>query len=167
MNLEELARDQLARGGDRWRDARRAFRDGRWPDTVRFSQEAVELALKGLLRALAVEVPKRHDVGPVLEQMREELPNDLRDELPEIVRLSAALADRRALAMYGEEATGRPARQLFADRQEAKGFLEGAGRVVRRVGEAFRAADAERSRSAPLPRGGPRRPRRGKRRSAP
>lgn len=137
MNLQKLSRDQYARGQDRWRDAERAFQERRWPDTLRYSQEAVELVLKALLRALAVEAPKRHDVGPVLEQVGPDLPSILRRELPAIVELSAALADRRALAMYGDEVGGRTASEIFHSQAEAKEFLDRAGRLVRLVGKAL------------------------------
>lgn len=137
MNLKALARDQYLRGRDRWRDARRAFEEERWPDTVRYSQEAVELVLKALLRAVAMEVPKRHDVGPMLEEVAARLPPRVRRELPAIVQLSARLAERRAAAMYGDEADGRPAGEIFRDRGEAKAYLDQTGHVVRLVGEAL------------------------------
>ena len=35
-------------------------------DVVREAQETVELALKGMLRAIGVEPPKYHDVGSLL-----------------------------------------------------------------------------------------------------
>ncbi|MEZ5284862.1 MAG: HEPN domain-containing protein [Vicinamibacterales bacterium] len=46
---------------------------GSWADVVK-SQEVVELALKGLLRACGVEPPRVHDVADVLEAERERLP---------------------------------------------------------------------------------------------
>lgn len=123
MNLERLAQDQLARSEARLRDADRAFHEERWADTIRGSQEAVELALKSLLRAVAVEVPKRHDVGPVLEAVASALPADIRRQLSQVVELSADLAARRALAMYGDEESGRPASDLFDSREEAHRYL--------------------------------------------
>lgn len=123
MNLGRLAEDQLRRGESRLRDARRAYREQRWPDTLRFCQEAVELALKALLRSVAVEAPKRHDVGPVLETVAAVLPTEIRRQLPAAVALSAALADRRALAMYGNEVTGESASELFQSRTEARRYL--------------------------------------------
>ncbi len=130
MNLERLAQDQLARSEARLRDADRAYREERWPDTIRGCQEAVELALKSLLRAVAVEVPKRHDVGPVLEAVASALPADIRRQLSQVVELSAALADRRALAMYGDEESGRSASDLFASRDEAHRYLTRSHHIV-------------------------------------
>ncbi|HYK93668.1 MAG TPA: HEPN domain-containing protein [Thermoplasmata archaeon] len=137
MNLRRLALDQLARGQNRARDARRAFDEGRWADTFRYSQEAVELALKALLRWLAIEVPKRHDVGPILERVPDQLPRAVRARLPAIVQLSASLADRRAWAMYGDEATGRAASEVFNDQGEAGRFLKEVEEVVALVARAM------------------------------
>jgi hypothetical protein len=36
---------------------------GAYPDVVREAQEIVELAQKGMLRAVGIEPPKYHDVG--------------------------------------------------------------------------------------------------------
>jgi HEPN domain-containing protein len=137
VNLERLARGQLARAEARLRIAERAFEEREWSDAIRFSQEAVELALKALLRSLAADVPKRHDVGPVLVELTAELPTPIRAELPTIVRLSKALADRRALALYGDELEGVPADEIFRSRDEAERFLRGARSVVARVAEAL------------------------------
>ena len=45
-----------------------------WADVVRESQEAVELALKGLLRAVGIDPPRVHDVAEVLEAEGDRLP---------------------------------------------------------------------------------------------
>ncbi len=138
MNLERLAEDQLGRAESRLRDAQRAYRERRWPDTLRFSQEAVELALKALLRAVAVEVPKRHDVGPVLQTVASSLPAGLRRRLPAVLELSSELADRRALAMYGDELAGRAASDVFRSRTEAGRFLNESRELVALVRHDFR-----------------------------
>lgn len=130
MNLMALARDQARRAADRARDARTAFGEGRLADATRYAQEAVELALKAALRSLAVEVPKRHDVAPVLEDLVDVLPSWMAAEVPAVKRLSADLTDRRSLAMYGDERTGRPASELFDRPEEVKPYLEGAEHVV-------------------------------------
>jgi HEPN domain-containing protein len=137
VNLERLARGQLARAEARLRIAERAFEEREWPDAIRFSQEALELSLKALLRSLAADVPKRHDVGPVLVELTAELPAAIRSDLPAIVRLSKALADRRALALYGDELGGVPADEIFRSRDEAERYLRGARNVVAEVAEAL------------------------------
>lgn len=48
-------------------DALEALRKrGNFSDVVREAQEAVELALKGMLRAVGVEPPRYHDAGSLL-----------------------------------------------------------------------------------------------------
>lgn len=124
MNLPALAADQLRRAGDRHRDAARAFEERRFPDALRYSQESLELALKAGLRALNVEAPKRHDVGVALDAVAEAVPAWFRREIPELKRLSSELAERRSLAMYGDERTGRPASELFDAPEVVRRFLE-------------------------------------------
>ncbi len=74
-----------------------------WADVVRESQEAVEITLKGLLRACRIEVPRVHDVSPVLLDNRELLPRDLDARLEELVKISRSLRRDRELAFYGSE----------------------------------------------------------------
>lgn len=130
MNLMALARDQLLRASDRFRDAQTAFSEDRLPDATRYSQEALELALKATLRSLSVEVPKRHDVAPELSRVAGELPAWFVRELPTLKRLSFDLAERRSLAMYGDERTGRPASELFDDPTEVARYLKQVGHAV-------------------------------------
>jgi HEPN domain-containing protein len=146
VNLQALAWELTERARSRLDDARRAVEDGRWADVLRFSQEAVELALKGLLRGIAVEVPKRHDVGPVLAEVAPQLPAAVRRELPELTELSAQLAERRSLAVYGDEAGGRTASEIFQSREEAESYLRRAGRAVRLARGSLRPSHGRRGR---------------------
>lgn len=76
---------------------------GAYSDVVREAQELVELLLKGVLRAIGVEVPKVHDVSRALENNRDLLPTDLVTGLDEIKRISKRLRKERELAFYGAE----------------------------------------------------------------
>jgi HEPN domain-containing protein len=151
MNLMALARDQLLRASDRLRDAQTAFSENRLADATRYSQEALELALKATLRSLSVEVPKRHDVAPELSRVASGLPRWFLQELPTLKRLSFDLSERRSLAMYGDERTGRPASELFDDPTEVDRYLKKVSHAI---------ALARRLLRAP-PRGHPGRARRG------
>lgn len=73
-----------------------------WSDVVREAQEIVELALKGMLRHAGVEPPKWHDVGSILEQYADRFPALTREELSQLVRLSARLRKEREFAFYGD-----------------------------------------------------------------
>jgi HEPN domain-containing protein len=74
-----------------------------WADVVRESQEALELALKGLLRACGVEPPRIHDVADVLLAERERLPEPARAEVERLAAVSRDLRRDRELAFCGAE----------------------------------------------------------------
>ena len=63
------------------------LRERAYSDVVREAQEAVELALKGVLRILGVEPPKIHDAGPLLLEYRNRLPISIQ---PDADRMEAA-----------------------------------------------------------------------------
>jgi HEPN domain-containing protein len=70
---------------------------------LRLSQEVVELALMGLLRSLAVEAPRIHDVSDVLLAERNRLPAAIGDEVERVAAISRDLRRDRELAFYGAE----------------------------------------------------------------
>ena len=104
MRNRALAADYVRRAGSRLRALDVLYEDESWADVVRESQEVVELALKGLLRAAGIDPPRVHDVADVLEAERVRLPAALRDD--DVSRLAAASRDLRRdreLAFYGAE----------------------------------------------------------------
>jgi HEPN domain-containing protein len=74
---------------------------GGWSDVVREAQEIVELALKGMLRAVGVDPPKVHEVGGALLVNRNRFATSL--DLDELARISRELRKDRELAFYGAE----------------------------------------------------------------
>lgn len=103
MTNDALAADYLKRAGHRLKALEVLLQEGSWADVVREAQELVEITLKALLRACRVEVPRIHDVSPVLEQNQDRLPASLRAQLAEITRISRSLRRDRELAFYGSE----------------------------------------------------------------
>lgn len=103
MQNRELAADHLRRAAARLRALDVLHEAGSWADVVRESQEVVELALKGLLRACGVEPPRIHDVADVLLAERQRLPQTLHPELDRLATISRALRRDRELAFYGAE----------------------------------------------------------------
>ena len=104
MRNRALAVDYVRRAESRLRALDVLYEDESWADVVRESQEVVELALKGLLRAAGVDPPRVHDVADVLAAERVRLPEALRDD--DVARLAAAsreLRRDRELAFYGAE----------------------------------------------------------------
>lgn len=103
MNNQQLYKDYLLRAEGRLKALETLFNEGLWADVVRESQEIVELALKGLLRYLQIEVPRIHDVSAVLEENTDKLPASIKKSLPELVDISQDLRRDRELAFYGSE----------------------------------------------------------------
>lgn len=71
-------------------------------DVVREAQELVELALKGMLRAVGVEPPKQHDVGGLLIEQAALFIPAVRERLGELAAISRSLRKERELAFYGD-----------------------------------------------------------------
>ena len=103
MRNQDLAADYVRRAEVRLRAIEVLFEAESWADVVRESQEAVELALKGLLRRVGVDAPRIHDVSEVLIAERERLPADLAGRVEELAAVSRELRRDRELAFYGAE----------------------------------------------------------------
>lgn len=108
-----MASDYLKRARSRLTDAESAVKRGDYPEAVRYSQEAVELSLKAVLRIYGIEYPKVHDVGDILYINMEIYPEWFKGELDNIRRISRELALKRAPAMYGLEVSGKGPSELF------------------------------------------------------
>ena len=103
MRNRTLAVDHLRRATARLTALDALYDAESWADVVRESQEAVELALKGLLRASGVDPPRVHDVAGVLEAERDRLPSSLSPDLPRLAAVSRDLRRDRELAFDGAE----------------------------------------------------------------
>lgn len=103
MRNSSLAADYVKRAAARLRAVDVLFDAGSWADVVGESQEVVELALKGLLRAAGVDPPRVHDVGDVLKAERSRMPSGLAGEVDQLAAASRTLRRDRELAFYGAE----------------------------------------------------------------
>jgi hypothetical protein len=103
MRNRTLALDHLRRAEARVRALDALYDAQSWADVVREAQEVVELALKGLLRAVGVDPPRVHDVGEVLVAERTRLPEAVHRHLDALVEASRSLRRDRELAFYGAE----------------------------------------------------------------
>jgi HEPN domain-containing protein len=101
-----------------------------WADVVRESQEVVELALKGLLRACGVEPPRIHDVSALLIAERERLPAPTQPLAERLAAISRDLRRDRELAFYGAEDLTPSA---FYSKDDAVRARDGAAETVRIV----------------------------------
>jgi HEPN domain-containing protein len=122
-----LSSDYVHRAEVRLRALEVLFDAESWADVVREAQEIVELALKGLLRACAIEAPRVPDVSEVLRAEAERLPAALQGDVERLAAISRDLRRDRELAFYGAEdltPTG------FYSRADAERAIEGARRTV-------------------------------------
>lgn len=103
MKNVDLARDYITRAENRLAAVAVLYERKAYADVVRESQEIVELSLKGLLRLAQVEVPRIHDVGPLLIEMKERLPGQAKPHVEALARISKSMRRDRELAFYGSE----------------------------------------------------------------
>jgi HEPN domain-containing protein len=131
---ESLAQSYLRKASDRLDVLELLLQKEAYSDVVREAQELVELALKGMLRAIGIEPPKLHDVGGLLLEHRERFPEDIRIHLTDLAAISKQLRKERELAFYGdldfiptEEYSKEDARKALRDAQRV---LQAARRVI-------------------------------------
>jgi HEPN domain-containing protein len=103
MQNPDLVRDYLTRSAARLKAIDILVAEASWADVVRQSQEVVELCLKALLRSVRIELPRVHDVSPVLTAERHRLPPAIQNDLDFLVRTSRSLRRDRELSFYGSE----------------------------------------------------------------
>jgi HEPN domain-containing protein len=103
MHNSELSVDYLRRSAARLRALDVLYDAESWADVVRESQEVVELALTGLLRASAIEPPRVHDVSDMLKLERNRLPKAVHAHIDRLAEISRTLRRDRELAFYGAE----------------------------------------------------------------
>lgn len=129
MDSREAARASIHRAELVLEEARRYEALGAWNLVVRRAQEAVEIALKGALLSAGVEVPRVHDVGPVLRRSAGRFPEEFGRHISRLVSISRALSVERERSFYGDEQSGLPPEELY-DQQDAREALERASFVL-------------------------------------
>lgn len=102
MTNATLARSYLKKATIRVEVLDVYFEKGGYSDVIREAQEAVELALKGMLRFVGVEPPKIHDVGPLVMEHAEKFGNISVKDLKKLAEISKRLRKEREFAFYGD-----------------------------------------------------------------
>lgn len=97
-----LAQSYLRKATDRLDILDLLFKKGAYSDVVREAQEIVELALKGMLRAVGIEPPKYHDVGPLILEHADRFSRVSEEDLQKIAKISKRLRKERELSFYGD-----------------------------------------------------------------
>lgn len=133
MTSQKISRDYLAKVEARLAALRLFLERERYDDVVREAHEAIELLLKGALRFVGIDPPKRHDPAPVLLRHVERFPPEWRERAHDIVEASKRLFDERGHAFYGDEDDLLAPSELF-EKSEA----EEAIREVERLLELYR-----------------------------
>jgi len=96
---------------------------------VRECQDLVELVLKGALRFVGLEPPRRHDVHTVVEAFADRFRPEWREAVTELRPVLDRLVSDRAPAFYGDEAEGIPASELFGE-DDARRAMSVADRLL-------------------------------------
>lgn len=135
MTNQSLARSYLIKAEKRLKALAVLKAEAAHSDVVREAQELVELALKGVLRAIGVEPPKFHDVGGLLLEHQEKVVPEVRGDLGRAAEISKRLRKERELAFYGdidfiptEEYTAEDADRAYRDAEWIVGLGQ---RVIR------------------------------------
>ncbi|MBI4715098.1 MAG: HEPN domain-containing protein [Nitrospirae bacterium] len=102
MTNLSLAQSYLKKASDRLEILDLLLRKGAYSDVVREAQELVELALKGMLRAVGIVPPKFHDVGGLLLEHPDKYAADIVAALERLAAVSKKLRKERELAFYGD-----------------------------------------------------------------
>ena len=102
MTTHQLAEGYRKKCNDRLAALEVLMARDAWSDVVRESQEVVELALKGVLRAIGVDPPKWHDVGDLLIEFEMQLPMLGGDRVRELAAASKSLRKEREFSFYGD-----------------------------------------------------------------
>jgi hypothetical protein len=97
-----LARSYLKKAVDRLDILEVLFQKGAYSDVVREAQEVVELATKGMLRAVGIEPPKYHDVGSLILEHADRFVPISQEKLQQIAAISKRLRKERELSFYGD-----------------------------------------------------------------
>jgi len=114
LNNREMARSYIRQALTRITTVKRAIETHNYAYAIRQAQEAVELALKGILRLVGIEPPRWHDVGPILRRHRDRFPEWFRRNIDRYAAISRQLRREREPSMYGDEEMGIPPERLYS-----------------------------------------------------
>jgi HEPN domain-containing protein len=124
-----MARDSLRRAEARRQALATLLSAAAYPDVVRESQDVAELVIKGALRFVGVDPPKRHDPHKVLARFMGRFPREWARVVDDLGASLDRLAEERGPAFYGDEARGVPASDLF-DETDARRAISVVDRLL-------------------------------------
>jgi hypothetical protein len=134
LTNRDLAKAYLRKALDRLDILDVLHKKSAYSDVVREAQEVVELALKGMLRAVGIEPPKYHDVGGLLLEHKDRFAENVATRLAKAAAASKWLRKEREMAFCGdidfiptEEYTEEDSRRAMED---ARGVVEMASEAI-------------------------------------
>ncbi|MGC8916721.1 MAG: HEPN domain-containing protein [Thermoanaerobaculum sp.] len=134
MTNLSLAQSYLVKAQKRLRALAVLLAEDAYSDVVREAQEIVELALKGMLRAVGVDPPRWLDVGGPLQEAATRFPPEVEKAIPRLADISHRLRREREFAFYGDEDVIPTEEYSQADAQralaEAEEVVSWASRVI-------------------------------------
>ena len=113
MITKDMARGMLEQAEAIFEEAIYLSQKQKWNLVVRRCQECVELSLKASLLYVGVEIPKIHDVGPLLKRYKNRFPKDFSIRITELASISRSLRAEREISFYGDEQSGIPPNELY------------------------------------------------------
>lgn len=113
MNSDMALKGMISRASIIMQEAEYLNEIKAWNMVVRRSQESVELALKCALLWAGIEVPRIHDVGPILNQYASRYPEPFKIQIPHFASISRMLRAEREISFYGDEQSGVPPESLY------------------------------------------------------
>ena len=126
MTTSQLAAGYLQKCLDRMAALEVLLSRKAFSDVVREAQEIVELALKGMLRAVGIDPPKWHDVGDLLLEYASKFQPTAKSKLESLAAASKRLRKEREFSFYGDidfiptaEYDMEDANEAFTDAQQA------------------------------------------------
>ncbi|MBP2071543.1 HEPN domain-containing protein [Thermoanaerobacterium butyriciformans] len=102
MNNITLAESYLQKAKTRIKMIEFLMNEEDYSDVIREAQEAVELALKGMLRKIGVEPPKQHDVGYLLIEYKDKFSDEVKEAVDKLASISKWLRKEREFSFYGD-----------------------------------------------------------------
>ncbi|MEM3430468.1 MAG: HEPN domain-containing protein [Candidatus Bathyarchaeia archaeon] len=124
MKSLEMAADYIYRANRCLREAEFALSESDYAGTVRRSQEALELSVRAVLRSMAIEYPREHDVGEALDIIKDRLPSSLSNHVNRLKELLTELSRIRGPAFYGYEREGIPSSKVFNNEYAQRTYSE-------------------------------------------
>ncbi len=103
LTYDHLAASYLRKVRARIKALHTLLQEEAFSDVVRECQEAHELLLKSCLRSIGIDPPRWHDVGPILRENKDRLPESVSAQLDRITDASKRLRKERELSFYGDE----------------------------------------------------------------